>query len=204
MQRIFKQASVFPFVVLSILCTQLIPKLQFVEKLYSENICTRKHTAEDLALSLALKDRLLKNPLVCIASSKYVLFRQLTKSRNRKAAQSWKAPQNLPDGSQVTYCSDLNKCCKSKKSLNSADTHYSLCRECIHLVTLPASCTLRQHFHVTCQDPDYYETCFSGEGGCATNMMSRTVVCNSKDISISLGHSCSCEILRDSIFSDYI
>ncbi|XP_065659423.1 uncharacterized protein LOC101235103 isoform X3 [Hydra vulgaris] len=181
MQRIFKQASVFPFVVLSILCTQLIPKLQFVEKLYSENICTRKHTAEDLALSLALKDRLLKNPLVCIASSKYVLFRQLTKSRNRKAAQSWKAPQNLPDGSQVTYCSDLNKCCKSKKSLNSADTHYSLCRECIHLVTLPASCTPRQLFHITCQDPDHYDACFSSKGRCATNLLSITVVYNSKD-----------------------
>ncbi|XP_047143687.1 uncharacterized protein LOC105845246 [Hydra vulgaris] len=208
MQRIIKQVSIFPFFLLSIFCMQYAQKVQFVEKIYSKNVCYRQHTSEDFGFSRGLKDRLERNPLVCSASSKYALPTrspsQSKKSREKKAAQSWKAPQYLPEGSQVVYCTDLKKCCKPKKSLNNAGTHYSLCRECIHLVTLPASCTPRQHYHVTCQDEDYYETCLTGEGGCATNLLSKTVTCNSKDVRISLGHSCSCEILRDSIFSDYI
>ncbi|XP_047144339.1 uncharacterized protein LOC101235340 isoform X2 [Hydra vulgaris] len=203
MERIFKQMvalHLISLVVLSPLCLDLLSNPQFVEKTYPETICSRKNSLEDFASALTLKARLEKNPLVCLA-----LTLTLPKlSRKKRAVKSWKTPQNLPDGSQITYCSDLTKCCKPKKSLNGAGTHYSLCRECIHLVTLPASYTPRQHFHVTCQDEDYSETCFTGEGGCATNLVPRTINFNSKEVTIILGHSCSCEILQSSIFSDYI
>ena len=62
----------------------------------------------------------------------------------------------------------------------------------------------RDQIHVTCQDTDYSETCFTGEGGCATNMVTRTVQYNGNAVSFSFGLSCSCEIRTDSIFADYI
>ncbi|XP_065659420.1 uncharacterized protein LOC136083716 [Hydra vulgaris] len=229
MKRIFKILSIFLLcssVVLPLLCPNAFLDPSFVEKVYPDNTCTRKNTVEDFASALSLKTQLEKNPLVCSATSHIVfsdpldvelptlsptkLSTQLpnklpTLSRKKREVKSWKNPQNLPAGSQIAYCSNFQKCCNPKKSLNDAGTHYNLCRECVHLVILPASYSPRQHYHVTCQDVDYYEACFTGEGGCATNMVSRTVMFNStREVIISLGHSCSCEILRNSVFSDFI
>ncbi|XP_065656752.1 uncharacterized protein T16H12.9 isoform X2 [Hydra vulgaris] len=203
----------------------------YIQKDYATNTCVRNHTTLELLLASSLKYAFLNNPPVCESndtmpvsnnvatikkSFKKGLFahfgiKKLKKKNLREKRQtqtpSWRQPTGMPQGTVITYCNS-SSCCTPKKTLIPLGNTYNLCRECVHLVTLPGNYSPRNHNHVTCQDTDYYETCLTGEGSCTTNTMAKSVTFNnagiSQTVTFMFGASCSCEIRTDSIFAAFI
>ena len=202
-------------------------EVQAITTVYPQITCHRKHSAQIEKTSEKLLSLLLDNPLICSTSGDQYFWMEAKKEAHHKSlykdiqrgqldtkykdqlenrykrAPSWNNPVGLPIGTSITYC-DGGSCCIQKKTLRKNGLYYSSCRECKHQILLPGSYTPRDHTHVTCQDTDFSETCFSGEGGCVTNMVTKTVQNKTGSTNIILGQSCSCEIRSDSIFTKYL
>ncbi|XP_012554930.2 uncharacterized protein LOC101241253 [Hydra vulgaris] len=186
----------------------------FVQKNYAVNTCTRTHKSYEKLLASNLLGSLLANPPVCTTNNSNLVFnlfgevpiKQLKKStlfRKKRQTLSWRKPDGMPFGTVIAFCNN-DDCCNAKKKKNSRGNTYNICRECIHIVTLPRGYLPRTHYHITCQDTDYYETCLTGEGSCTTNTISKNVTYLNQVKTFVFGSSCSCEIRKDSIFKDFI
>ncbi|XP_047128861.1 uncharacterized protein LOC105848775 isoform X1 [Hydra vulgaris] len=195
-----------------------------VDKFFPDNLCYRTYNDGLKNVSSQLNSLLVSNPVTCSTTARTnslikrkrraivkELLKELANKPKRRSRRdgSYSIPSNLPNGSTVAYCSNPS-CCTNKRTLKSPSfMYYNLCRECVHLITLPAGYTPQNHFHVTCQDIDYSTSCLMGEGACITNLATKTISVDtninpSGQIFITVGQSCSCDILHDSIFSDFI
>ncbi|XP_004207035.3 uncharacterized protein T16H12.9 isoform X1 [Hydra vulgaris] len=198
----------------------------FIQKNYAVNTCVRDHTVLELFIASTLRYSFSNNPPVCSYNSSISpditttskrfsqksfddvhfginSFSNKKLMRKKRQTLTWRTPDGMPPGTSIAFCNSSN-CCIPKKTLNVDGTTYNLCRECVHVITLPASYSPRIHNYVTCQDTDYYETCLTGEGSCTTNTLPTTVSFQNQTVTFMFGKSCSCEIRTDSIFADFI
>lgn len=182
-------------------------KIKFL-KYTKYHVCSRKYSKDEYLQAIKLKKiidksskKYIENHQSCSATHKHLrsYFKRDLATVQRKFSHIF--------GTRVTklYCNE-----KGHEEMNTL----SMCRECAYRITLPETYYPRFHFHFTCDNAGNY-ACFIGEGTCTENVSRKTILFDEDEVGfdnlnrwknhvIDFTNSCSCQIIKNSVFTAYI